>query len=282
MLSILRVLAVAAALITLAACRTPAATLPERPSINVFIASDSTATDQTLNEDYHTHRHPVSGWGQAFQPWISGDNLKQLYPLISAPAAELQNHAKGGRSTRSFFEEGRWQAICQQLQPGDLVLIQFGHNDAAVDKPLRYVDIPGYKQYLRLFVDQVREKQAVPVLMTPVNRNYPWQDGVLGNSHGEYPDAVKAIAAEKNVLFIDLGQRSRDFFTGKGEAHVGPTYFMNLQPGAFPVYPDGHKDNTHFQPAGAEAVAQLVYEGLLELAQQLRTKPEQNNNRINQ
>jgi lysophospholipase L1-like esterase len=251
------------------ACTTPAAVPEHRTAINVFIASDSTATDQTLNEDYQTHRHPVTGWGQSFQPWISGDNLKQLSPLLHADSATLQNHAKGGRSTRTFFEEGRWQLIYDQLQPGDLVLIQFGHNDAAENKHERYVNIQGYKQFLRLYVDQVREKKAIPVLMTPVNRNYPWENGVLGNSHGDYPDAVKAIAAEKNALLIDLGQRSRDFFTSKGEAYVGPTYFMNLKPGDFPAYPNGHNDNTHFQPVGGEVVSKLVYEGLVDLAKTL-------------
>lgn len=259
-------------LLGVAACTTSAYVPEHRAAINVFIASDSTATDQTLNEDYQTHRHPVTGWGQSFQPWISGDNLKQLYPLLHAKSATLQNHAKGGRSTRTFFEEGRWQAIYDQLQPGDLVLIQFGHNDAAEDKHERYVNIQGYKQFLRLYVDQVREKKAIPVLMTPVNRNYPWENGVLGNSHGEYPDAVKAVAAEKNVLLVDLGQRSRDFFTSKGEAYVGPTYFMNLKPGDFPAYPNGHNDNTHFQPAGGEVVSKLVYEGLVDLA---KTLPQQ-------
>lgn len=261
----------AIALLGLVACGKPAATVEKRLAINVFIASDSTATDQTLNEDYHTHRHPVTGWGQSFQPWITGDNLQQLYPLLQASTATLHNHAKGGRSTRTFFEEGRWHAIYDQLQPGDLVLIQFGHNDAAVDKHERYVNIQGYQQFLRLYVDQVREKNAIPVLMTPVNRNYPWENGVLGNSHGEYPDAVKAIAAEKKVLLIDLGQRSRDFFTDKGESTVGPRYFMNLKPGAFPAYPEGHTDNTHFQPAGADVVARLVYEGLLDLAKGMAT-----------
>jgi len=145
------------------------------------------------------------------------------------------------------------------------VLIQFGHNDAAVQKHERYVNIPSYKQYLRLFVEQTPAKKALPILLTPVNRNYPWEDGRLGNSHGEYPAAMKEVAEELDVLLIDLGQLSRDFFAQQGEEFVTRTYFMNLPAGAFPAYPDGLSDSTHFQPEGAEAVARLVYEAMTKL-----------------
>jgi lysophospholipase L1-like esterase len=101
--------------------------------------------------------------------------------------------------------------------------------------------------------------------MTPVNRNYPWEEGVLKNCHGEYPQAVKDIAAEMNVLLIDLTQLSCDFFTKKGQEYVTPNYFMNLPANIYQAYPDGQKDNTHFQPEGAQAVAQLVFDGLKKL-----------------
>lgn len=247
------------------ACATAAK--PEK-STQIFIAADSTAADHTLNADYLTHRDPVTGWGQKFQPFMDGDNLAKLGHLIKAQQAIVLNKAKGGRSTRTFFEEGRWDEIYRALQPDDLVLIQFGHNDAAVKKHERYVNITGYKQYLRLFVQQTREKNALPILLTPVNRNYPWEkidsgdNEKLGNSHGGYPQAMKEVAAEMDVMLIDLGQISRDFFSSKGHEYVSKTYFMNLAPGAFPAYPDGLSDNTHFQPAGAHEVARLVFEAM--------------------
>lgn len=266
MLLSLRIFFGVIALFWVVGCSSPAVESEKRSAINVFIASDSTAADYKVFDDYQTHRYPMTGWGESFQPWISDGNLKKLSPWMHAEKATLHNHAMGGRSTRTFFEEGRWQAIYDKLQPGDFVLIQFGHNDAAVEKTERYVNIEGYKQYLRLYIDQVREKKAIPVLLTPVNRNYPWENGVLGNPHGEYPDAMKSVAAEKNVSLVDLAQRSRDFFSSKGEAYVSSTYFMNIKPGDFPAYPDGLNDNTHFQTAGAEAVSKLVYEGLLDIA----------------
>ena len=170
--------------------------------------------------------------------------------------------ARGGRSTRTFFEEGRWAEVYEALSKGDLVLIQFGHNDAAENKPERYVNIQGYKEYLRLFVNQARQKGALPILLTPVNRNYPWEGEQLTNAHGEYPQAMKEVAQELQVPLIDLTQRSIDHFTARGKAYVTDRYIMNLPAGKYTAYPEGQSDNTHFQPEGAKAVAQLVFNGL--------------------
>ena len=90
------------------------------------------------------------------------------------------------------------------LKPGDVVMIQFGHNDASVTKGERYTSLPGYKEFLRLYVNQSREKGAIPVLITPVARNYPWEEQKLGNTHGDYPEAMRAVAEELGVYLIDL------------------------------------------------------------------------------
>jgi lysophospholipase L1-like esterase len=259
----LMMLLLAALLLT--ACASSLTRQPANGVTHVYLAADSTAADHTLNDDYWTKRHPITGWGQKFQPFVSGANLVPLRHLIKTEKAKVINKAKGGRSTRTFFEEGRWDDIYRALQPHDLVLIQFGHNDAAVEKHERYVNITGYKQYLRLFVQQTRDKHALPILLTPVNRNYPWDNDQLHNAHGDYPAAMKEVAQEMNVLLIDLGQLSRDFFSAKGQEFVSKTYFMNLPAGAFPAYPDGLNDNTHFQPKGAEEVARLVYQAMKNL-----------------
>lgn len=146
-----------------------------------------------------------------------------------------------------------------------MVLIQFGHNDAAETKAERYVDIEGYKEFLRLFVLQTRQKNGYPVILTPVARNYPWKDGRLHNVHGEYDQAAKDVAEELDVLFIDLNQLSMNLFSEKGEKDVTEKYFMNLPAGIYEAYPEGQKDNTHFQPEGATALARLIFEGMQEL-----------------
>jgi lysophospholipase L1-like esterase len=230
--------------------------------IKVYLIGDSTMADYTLDADYRAKKYPITGWGQVFQVFMSSDSLSKVQNLIEADSVVVVDKARGGRSTRTFFEEGRWSEVYRLLEEGDVVLMQFGHNDAAKDKPERYVNIEGYKEYLRLFVNQAREKGAIPILLTPVNRNYPWADGKLSNVHGDYPDAVKQVAKELDVRLIDLTQLSIDFFTSKGQEYVSSHYFMNFAAGLYEGYPNGGKDNTHFQPAGALEVARLVFQAM--------------------
>ena len=248
-------------LIALQACNS----LPQNHTTHLYIASDSTATDYSTEPDYMAKRHPQMGWGQVFQPLFTAESLPRLKNLHVAKTVKVEPKAKGGRSTRSFFEEGRWREIYDALQPSDLVLIQFGHNDQSKDKVERYTPIDGYKQYLRMYVENVRAKKARPILMTSVSRNNRWEDGKLQNTHGDYPQAVKDLAAEMKVDLIDLNQLSMDLFNAKGQEYVSEKYFMNLPEGKFEGYPKGQKDNTHFQPEGAEAVAKLVFEALTKL-----------------
>lgn len=230
--------------------------------VKVYLIGDSTVADYTLEDGYMQKKYPITGWGQVFQQFLAKDSLKKLTNLIKSDSALVIDKAKGGRSTRTFFEEGRWKDVLSTLDKNDLVLIQFGHNDAAKDKPERYVAIAGYKEFLRMYVKETRAKGALPILITPVTRNYPWKDGKLGSAHGEYPQAVKDVAKELNVPIIDLTSLSADFFTTKGNEFVSKHYFMNLDSGKYEAYPKGQKDNTHFQPEGAKEVAGLVYEEL--------------------
>ncbi len=237
--------------------------------VTVYLIGDSTMADYSDNydegKDYMKTRYPVTGWGQVFQQFFVSDSLPEVNGIIKTDSVLVDDRARGGRSTRTFFQEGRWRSVYETLKKYDLVIMQFGHNDAAESKTERYVDIEGYKEFLRLFVTQTREKNAHPVILTPVARNYPWQDGKLQNVHGEYDQAAKDVAKEMDVLFIDLNERSMEFFSKKEEEYVSANYFMNLPAGKDEAYPDGQEDNTHFQPEGARAVAQLVFNGLKEL-----------------
>ena len=230
--------------------------------VTYFLIGDSTMADYpSYDEDYMGKRYPMTGWGQVFQPLMSKANLRNLKISLS-DSVLVDNRARGGRSTRTFFEEGRWSSVYKVLKPGDVVLMQFGHNDAAENKPERYVTVEGYKEYLRLYISQTREKGAKPVLITPVNRNYPWKENKLGNSHEVYHQAVLEVANETGVPLIDLTRLSMELFSAKGQDYVTQNYFMNLPAGKYAAYPDGLEDNTHFQPEGAEAVAKLVFEAL--------------------
>lgn len=235
--------------------------------VKVYLIGDSTVADYSIEKDYDQKRAPLMGWGQVFQSFLTKSHLKKIKKLIKGDSALVVDKAKGGRSTRTFFAEGRWKDVMDSLTKNDVVMIQFGHNDAAKDKPERYVTISEYKDFLRMYIKETRVKEATPILITPVTRNYPWKDGKLGSAHGEYPQAVKDVAKELNVAMIDLTSLSAEAFTGKGKDFVSRNYFMNLDSGKYIAYPKGQKDDTHFQPEGAKAVAKLVYDELVKIYQ---------------
>ncbi|MCF4101072.1 rhamnogalacturonan acetylesterase [Gillisia sp. M10.2A] len=241
----------------------------QQKPVRVYLVGDSTMADYTgdydQGKDYMKTRYPLTGWGQVFQEFMVSDSLSEIRGLVKADSVLVKNVARGGRSTRTFFQEGRWRSVYENLNKNDVVLIQFGHNDASESKPERYVNIEGYKEFLRLFVNQTRQKGGHPIILTPVARNYPWENEHLQNVHGEYDQAVKDISVEMQVMLIDLNQLSMDYFSKKGKDYVTEHYFMNLPPAKYEAYPEGQNDNTHFQPEGAKAVAQMVFDAMKQL-----------------
>ncbi|MDH5834272.1 cupin domain-containing protein, partial [Luteimonas kalidii] len=200
----------------------------------VFIAGDSTASA------YPAERAPREGWGMRLQPWL-------------ADGWEVRNHAQSGRSARSFIEQGWLAAIARDLRAGDVLLVQFGHNDAKVEDPARYSD-PGtaYPAWLMRYVDLALERGATPVLVTPVARR-KFDGGQLLDTHGPFPQAVRDLAARQGVALVDLNTLSMDWLRGLGDAASRP-YFMH-------VPAQGQRDDTHFSAAGAQAIACLVAAG---------------------
>ncbi|TDB26220.1 cupin domain-containing protein [Stenotrophomonas sp. ATCM1_4] len=210
----------------------------------VFIAGDSTAAS------YGPERAPQAGWGQMLQGWLD-------------PARwQVHNHAVGGRSTRSFIAEGRLDAIGHALRPGDVLLIQFGHNDAKFEDPSRYTAPDGdYVMFLERYVAVAREKGATPILVTPAARLL-YDFGALLDTHGRYTQAMQRVARERQVALIDLNARSMAWIRALGEQGARP-YFMF-------VPAQGKADGTHFSTAGATAVACLVMRGWVELQPRMR------------
>ncbi|KIP87737.1 rhamnogalacturonan acetylesterase [Stenotrophomonas maltophilia] len=207
--------------------------------VRVFIAGDSTAAE------YGPERAPQAGWGQMLQSYLDPARI------------EVRNHAKGGRSTRSFIAEGRLDAIAGELRNGDVLLIQFGHNDAKFEDPTRYTDPAGdYAAFLMRYVQLARDKGATPVLITPVARLL-YDFGSLLDTHGVYTLAMKQLAAREDIALIDLNDRSTGWIRALGEQGAKP-YFLFV--------PEQQKaDGTHFSAAGANAVACLVLRDWVEL-----------------
>lgn len=187
-------------------------------------------------------KRPETGWGE------------RLAAQFRPGTVTVDNRAKNGRSTRTFIEEGRWQALLEAVRPGDVVLIQFGHNDASVEKVDRYAPPADYERNLARFVADVREREAVPVLLTPVARRRFDEAGRMQASHGEYPDRMRALAAREGVALIDLERRSTALLQEMGVEGSKPL-FLWIDAGTNDNYPKGVQDNTHFSPQGATRVA---------------------------
>lgn len=205
---------------------------------NVYIAGDSTVMT------YSSRYYPQAGWGQKIASYFT-DGVK------------FTNKAIGGRSSKSFVKDGRLDAILTEIRPGDELFIQFGHNDAS-SVPERHTDpYTTYKQYLSMYVDGARQRHAVPVLITPVGRRSWDEAGRFKNDFPDYYEAMKQVAAEKNVPLLDLNARSIAFYNSVGIEGT-KSLFLWLAPGVYPNWPNGVQDNTHFQEAGAVEIARLV------------------------
>ncbi|MGW0562465.1 rhamnogalacturonan acetylesterase [Streptomyces sp. NPDC003016] len=208
----------------------------------IHIAGDSTAAQKTADAA------PETGWGTAL-------------PVFLTPHLDVANHAVNGRSSRSFVEEGRLDALSGALRPGDWLLVQFGHNDAKDDD--RHTDPwTTYQDYLKRYVKEARDRGARPVLLTSVERRRFDAGGSALPTHGEYPAAMRALAAAEGVALVDTQAASLARWQVLGPERT-KDLFLWLGPGESPHYPGGKQDNTHFRPAGAIEVARLVAAGLL-------------------
>jgi lysophospholipase L1-like esterase len=213
---------------------------PPKKKIRVWLIGDSTMCI------YESNRAPLAGWGMPFAFFFDS-------------TVKIENKARGGRSTRTFISENRWQPIADSLEEGDYVLIQFGHNDEAKEEKYkeRYTPVPDYKTNLVKFITESRLKKAIPVLITPVSRMRFDKDGNALETHVEYTAAVWEIGNAYNVPVIDLDAKSRNLFQQFGPQYA-KMFFMQLEPMQHPNYPEGQKDNTHFSEFGARRMAELV------------------------
>jgi len=222
----------------------PAAAAPRRTT--VFVAGDSTASVYTAG------LAPRAGWGQAL-------------PVFATPRLEIADRALSGASSKSFYDLGLLDGILGDLRAGDLLLISFGHNDEKTTDPARGTDpYTSYQSYLRKYLDGGRQRGALPVLVTPVERRRFDTAGHAYASHGAYPQAMRDLAGAEGVPLIDLQALSLARWERLGPEGT-KAYFLWQTAGQSPNYPDGVADNTHFQAHGAIEVARTV---ALELARQ--------------
>lgn len=208
----------------------------------IFLISDSTV------RNYEIARAPMSGWGQV---------IGRLFE----PEIKIENRAMGGRSTRTAYAEGRLNDLLVDVKPGDYVFIQFAHNDEAVNYPDRYVTVDEYKAYLNhYYIKGAIQRGGIPVALTSMNRRtFNKEIGAFVDSFPAYTKAMKEVAAENNLVLLDLNTKSLEYYNKlsyEGTASI----FMQLKPGEAPNYLAGLNDNTHFKEAGAKQMARMIIE----------------------
>lgn len=175
----------------------------------------------------------------------------QMLPHFVDRTVSVANHAESGESLKSFLKSQRLDKALSQLRPGDVVVIQFGHNDSKAQYPLTYAEAETtFRSYLRLYVDEIRRRGASPVLVTSPHRRTFDPDGRIRNSHGSYPEATRAVAREQAVPLIDLTLATARLYEA-----LGPE-------GSRQAFADSGRDGSHHNAYGACLLAWAVADGL--------------------
>lgn len=226
--------------------------------VHIFMAGDSTMALKPLYKnvwdsvigDSVSEVFPERGWGQLLPEFFT-DNIV------------IEDYAQNGRSSRTFIEQGWWQKILDNMQKGDYVVVQFGHNDSAKDRADRYTSPEEYIQNLSRFVDEVKAKGGIPVICTSVVRRRFDSKGLFQDSHGEYVELARGVARDKNVWMIDMYEKSKSLMIELGKDQSA-ALFLHIEVGENKIFPEGKIDNTHFKEDGARIMASLFVEGLKE------------------
>ncbi len=208
----------------------------------VFLCGNSTVVDQ--------ENEPWASWGQMITRWFD-DNIA------------VANFAESGLSCTSFLAQRRLDKILHQMNKGDYVIVEFGHND---EKEKKAGDGAwySYSRNLKIFVDQVRSKGGHIIFCTPTARRSFNADGRINNTHGDYPAAMKAVASREHVPVIDLTALSTKFYEALG-VEGSKKALVHYPANTFPNQTKPLADNTHFNPYGAWEIAKMVVMGLKEM-----------------
>lgn len=205
--------------------------------MKIFMIGDSTMKYNNF------FRYPQTGWGQVLHLFTKNEWL-------------VEDHAENGRSTKSFIEEGRFDAVLNKMETGDFVICQFGHNDEKIQDPTRYTTPYGtYQENLKYFADKVKERGGHIVYATSITR-HKFENGVCINSHEDYPKAMLDFCRENNYTCIDLNQLTMDLYTNLGEEE-SKKYHMIFPENTYHNYPEGKDDHSHLVYVGALMVCEL-------------------------
>ncbi len=207
-------------------------------ALRIIVIGDSTASTYDAT-------NPLKGWGQELGYFFS-KNVTVL------------NKAIGGRSSRSFIEDGHWASTLAILQKGDYLLISFGTNDAGT-VAARHTDTAGFRTYLTQYVTDSRAIGVIPVLVSTVNQN-TWNGATFREGFTDYRTAMLRVVTALNVPFVDLEKKTATLFQSLGQTYLNDFFFSPGQA-------------THFQEMGAINIAKLIAQGIQELSTDTTVAP---------
>jgi lysophospholipase L1-like esterase len=206
--------------------------------ITVYLAGDSTVTDQA--------GEPWCGWGQMLPPYFRS-------------SVAVANHAESGLSVRSFIAQRRLEKILTTLQPGDYVFVQFGHNDQK-ETGEGIGPFDSYSGALRSLASQVREGGGHPVFVTSMYRRR-FTGREIQDTLGDYPRAMRRLAAELKIPLVDLHAGSRVIFEALGP-EVSKKAFVHYPANTFAGQTEALGDDSHFSTYGGNLLARWVVEAI--------------------
>jgi lysophospholipase L1-like esterase len=227
---------------------TPADNVP-----TIFLAGNSTVVDQATE--------PYAAWGQ-------------MIPQFFEPGkVAIANYAESGESLSSFKSGRRLEKILSQMKPGDYLFVEFAHNDMK-QKGEGIGPWTSYSESLRYFISECRKKGGNPVLVTSMHRRNFDSTGKVFNTLGDYPDAMRKVAADEKVPLIDLNNMSATLYEAWGPKG-SEKGFVIYPANTFPGQDNALLDNTHFNTYGAFQIARCIVQGIrdqkLPLANYLRS-----------
>lgn len=210
----------------------------------IFLCGNSTVVDQPYE--------PWASWGQMIPRWFG-------------PEVSISNNAESGLTAASFLGSYRLDKILTMMKKGDYVICEFGHNDQK-EKMAGAGAWYNFSYYLKIFIDKVRAKGGNIIFVTPTQRRR-FDDAThskILETHGDYPDAMRAVAKREGVPVIELHDMTRTFFEALGYENSKKA-LVHYPANTFPGQDKPLADNTHFNPYGAYEIAKMVVMGMKQL-----------------
>ncbi len=210
---------------------------PEVPT--VFLCGNSTVVDNQAE--------PYTGWGQ-------------MLPQFFNDSVAVANYAESGLTASVFLSQGRLKKALTQMKEGDYVVVEFGHNDQKQKGP----GCGAYYNYaysLKQFIDNARRKGATPILVTPTRRRDFDAEGRVRDTHGDYPAAMREIAAREGVELVDFQEETKKLIEALG-VEESKALFVHCPAGTYEGQEADIADNTHFSNFGAREIAKIFVEAV--------------------